>query len=88
MQQKFEIDQLKVSDFFSLERIATNMLGIFASLLGLRFDSTPAENLAGDVIWHDTVRGLSVWDTKDNKFIGYLILTYCGGRINIGATKV
>ena len=48
------------------------MLAIFASLLGLRFDSIPAERLTEDVIWHDTVRGFSVWDTKDDCFVGYL----------------
>lgn len=72
VEREFEIDQLKISEFFPLERTATNMLDIFASLLGLRFDSIPAERLTGDVIWHDTVRGFSVWDTKDDEFIGYL----------------
>ncbi|KGO65618.1 Peptidase M3A/M3B [Penicillium expansum] len=72
VQREFEIDQLKISEFFPLERTATNMLGIFASLLGLRFDSIPEERLAGDFIWHDTVRGFSVWDTRDDGFIGYL----------------
>ncbi|KAJ9489491.1 hypothetical protein VN97_g3802 [Penicillium thymicola] len=72
VQREFEIDQLKISEFFPLERTATNMLDIFASLLGLRFDSIPAERLTGDVVWHDTVRGFSVWDTKDDCFVGYL----------------
>ncbi|KAJ5508103.1 Peptidase M3A/M3B [Penicillium freii] len=72
VQREFEIDQLKISEFFPLERTATNMLAIFASLLGLRFDSIPAERLTEDVIWHDTVRGFSVWDTKDDCFVGYL----------------
>lgn len=72
VQREFEIDQLKISEYFPLERTATNMLGIFSSLLGLRFDSIPAERLTGDVVWHDTVRGFSVYDTKDDGFIGYL----------------
>ncbi|KAJ5943769.1 Peptidase M3A/M3B [Penicillium verrucosum] len=72
VQREFQIDQLKISEFFPLERTATNMLAIFASLLGLRFDSIPAERLTEDFIWHDTVRGFSVWDTKDDCFVGYL----------------
>lgn len=72
VQREFEVDQLKISEFFPLERTATNMLGIFASLLNLRFDSIPSEKLTRDVVWHDTVRVFSVWDTKEDAFVGYL----------------
>ncbi|PYH92188.1 zincin [Aspergillus ellipticus CBS 707.79] len=83
VQQDFAVDQLKISEFFPLEQTATKMLGIFASLLNLRFDPVPTENTK-DVIWHDSVRVFSVWDsTKDDpggtknsttadNFIGYL----------------
>ncbi|KAJ5168825.1 Peptidase M3A/M3B [Penicillium canariense] len=74
VKQEFDIDHLKISEFFPLERIATGMLGIFASLLGLRFDPIPAENLTAGVIWHDTVQVYSVWDASDDRFIGYLYL--------------
>jgi Zn-dependent oligopeptidase len=72
VQHEFEVDQLKISEFFPLERTATNMIGIFASLLNLRFDSIPSEKLTRDVVWHDTVRVFSVWDTKEDAFIRYL----------------
>ncbi|KAJ5636993.1 peptidase family M3 [Penicillium lividum] len=72
VQEEFEIDQHEISEFFPLEQTAIGMLGIFTSLLGLRFDSIPTDTLTGDLIWHDTVRGFSVWDINDNGFIGYL----------------
>lgn len=74
VEQEFEIDQLKIAEFFPLEKTATNMLDIFASLLGLRFDPISSDMLSEDVIWHDTVRAFSVWDTKNDDFIGYLYL--------------
>ncbi|KAJ5776809.1 peptidase family M3 [Penicillium odoratum] len=72
VQEEFEVDQHKVSEFFPLEQTAIGMLGIFTSLLGLRFDPIPTDILTGDLIWHDTVQGFSVWDMSDNGFIGYL----------------
>ncbi|KAJ6011132.1 peptidase family M3 [Penicillium sp. IBT 35674x] len=72
LQQEFEVDQLKISEFFPLESTATHMLDIFASVLGLRFDPIPEEHLTQDVIWHDTVKCFSVWDEKDDGFIGHL----------------
>ncbi|RAL00758.1 M3 family metallopeptidase [Aspergillus ibericus CBS 121593] len=72
MEQEFDVDHAKISEFFPLEQTATGMLGIFASLLHLRFDPIPTESLPDNVIWHDTVRVFSVWDGKDGGFIGYL----------------
>ncbi|KAB8232001.1 M3 family metallopeptidase [Aspergillus alliaceus] len=72
VEQEFDIDQTTISEFFPLERTATGMLDIFSSLLELRFEPVPTENLNEDVIWHDTVRVFSVWDTKCGGFIGYL----------------
>lgn len=48
------------------------MLGIFASVLGLRFDRIPTEELGEELIWHETVRVFAVWDANDGSFIGYL----------------
>jgi len=72
IQQESEVDQLKISEFFPLERTATQMLDIFASVLCLRFDPIQAEDLTSDIIWHDTVKCFSVWDVKDDEFVGYL----------------
>lgn len=72
LQEDFEVDQLKISEFFPLQSTATRMLDIFSSVLGLRFDPIPAEQLTQDVIWHNTVECFSVWDAKDEGFIGYL----------------
>ncbi|EAW06438.1 uncharacterized protein ACLA_081260 [Aspergillus clavatus NRRL 1] len=36
--EEFDIDHQKISEFFPLEKTATGMLDLFASLLGLRFD--------------------------------------------------
>ncbi|KAF4231723.1 hypothetical protein CNMCM6805_010312 [Aspergillus fumigatiaffinis] len=81
VQHEFEVDQLKISEFFPLERTATNMLGLFASLLNLRFDSIPSEKLTRDVVWHDTVRVFSVWDTKEDAFIGTKYTRFHGYRL-------
>lgn len=71
VEQEFEIDQLKIAEFFPLDETATSMLDIFASLFGLRFDPIPDDMLGQDVIWHDSVRAFCVWDTNDGEFIGY-----------------
>lgn len=72
MEQEFELDHLKIAEFFPLEKTATGMLDVFASLFGLRFNPISPDLLTEDVIWHDSVQAFSVWDTEDNEFVGYL----------------
>lgn len=72
VEQDFEIDKEKIAEYFPLDTTATKMLDLFGSWLGVRFDAIPDDMLTEDVIWHDTVRAFSVWDTKDGGFVGYL----------------
>jgi metallopeptidase MepB len=72
VEQGFEIDKEKIAEYFPLETTTTKMLDVFGSWLGLRFDPIPDDMLNDDVVWHDTIRTFSVWDTKDGGFIGYL----------------
>jgi metallopeptidase MepB len=74
VEQGLKIDQLKIAEFFPLEQTTSNMLNVFASLFCLRFDSVPDDILTEDIIWHDSVRVFSVWDSRDSEFIGYLYL--------------
>ncbi|KAJ5708877.1 peptidase family M3 [Penicillium malachiteum] len=73
LQEEFEIDQLKISEFFPLENTAVKMLGIFASFLGLRFDS-----------YKPSLFGLRV---IRNSLVTYTSICY-GEKTNIVATNV
>lgn len=72
MEQDFDIDKEKIAEYFPLETTSTKMLDLFGAWLGLRFDSVPNDMLTDDVVWHDTVRAFSVWNTEDGEFVGYL----------------
>lgn len=72
VEQDTEIDKEKIAEYFPLDMTATKMLGIFGSWLGIRFVPIPDDMLTDDVIWHDSIRAFSVWDTKDGGFVGYL----------------
>lgn len=72
VEQDFDIDKEKIAEYFPLETTSTKMLDLFGAWLGLRFDSVPNDMLTDDVVWHDTVRAFSVWNTEDGEFVGYL----------------
>ena len=74
MEEKLQIDQSKISEYFPLENTAIALLGVFASCLGLRFDPIPVDELGENVIWHADVQVISVWESEDkgSGFIGYL----------------
>jgi metallopeptidase MepB len=72
VEQDFEMDKEKIAEYFPLDTTATKMLDLFGSWLGIRFDLIPDDMLTEDVIWHDTIRAFSVWDTEDGGFVGYL----------------
>ncbi|PYI05624.1 zincin [Aspergillus sclerotiicarbonarius CBS 121057] len=69
VEKEFHIDHVQISEFFPLESTAAAMLEIFASLLGLRFESIAAQP---DQLWHESVQAFSVWDEHTSEFIGYL----------------
>ncbi|KAI4596305.1 hypothetical protein KJ359_005434 [Pestalotiopsis sp. 9143b] len=66
------VDHATISEYFPVEPTARAMLGVFASLLGIRFD--PVQDVDAANIWHDSVQVFSVWDGPgtDADFIGYL----------------
>lgn len=70
VEEEVAVDQLQLSEFYPLEQTAIGMLGIFASVLGLQFESVEAEK---ESLWHESIRVFSVWEsTPDKQFIGYL----------------
>lgn len=66
------VDHAAISEYFPVEPTAKAMLGVFASLLGIRFD--PVQDVDAANIWHDSIQVFSVWDGPgtDADFIGYL----------------
>ncbi|RAL04267.1 M3 family metallopeptidase [Aspergillus ibericus CBS 121593] len=69
VEKEFNIDHIHIAEFFPLESTATAMLGIFASLLGLRFDAITADT---GQLWHESVQVFSVWDERTSEFVGHL----------------
>jgi metallopeptidase MepB len=72
LKQEFGIKQAKIAEFFPLESTAAAMLDVFSSLLGVRFDRIPDDQLDGHAIWHESVKVYSVWEADSPEFVGYL----------------
>ncbi|KAH8653866.1 hypothetical protein BX600DRAFT_489382 [Xylariales sp. PMI_506] len=66
------LDEQKILEFFPLEPTITAMLGLFWSLLTLRFVLIPSEELDNRYIWHDSVQVWEVWDDTCAEFLGFL----------------
>ncbi|KAI1168378.1 Metalloprotease [Nemania serpens] len=84
VEQEYNIDEVKISEYFPLQSTVQGMLGIFETLFGLVFvelDQAERQRLsptgkAEDVTWHEDVIVFSVWDdaSEGNGFVGYLYL--------------
>lgn len=72
VEQEFEIDKERIAEYFPLDTTAAKMLDIFGSWFGVRFDPIPDDMCTDDVIWHESIKAYSVYDTKDGEFVGYL----------------
>lgn len=74
LEEEGRVDQDLVAEYFPLRNTVLRMLGIFGSLLQLRFVPLPPGELSGRT-WHEDVEAWSVWDSRDGhtgEFIGYL----------------
>ena len=80
-EQRFSLDQKKISEYFPLEQTLRGMLANFELLLGLRVVdiTTKVAELSTEGrhgLWHEDVRAFQLWDDKaeGGSFLGYLYL--------------
>jgi metallopeptidase MepB len=80
---EYEVDELKVSEYFSLESTVAGMLKIFETVMGfvfIKLDTSELKKLsptgkAEDVLWHPDVIVYSVWnESQGDGFVGYLYM--------------
>lgn len=72
----FQVDHVKISEYFPLSYTVTAMLDLFTSCLQIRFIPVPSEALDG-FRWHEDVEVWSVWDENEatkSGFVGYLYM--------------
>ncbi|KAI1097683.1 Metalloprotease [Jackrogersella minutella] len=84
VEQEYNIDEVKIAEYFPLQSTVRGMLHIFEELFGLVFvelDPDDRKRLspthkAEDITWHEDVIVFSVWDdsSEGDKFAGYLYL--------------
>ena len=69
--KKFAVDNARVSEYFEINHVVSEMLTIFEALFGMEFESMPYLST-----WHESVRPFSVWDSPDEGggFLGYFFL--------------
>ncbi|KAJ6789177.1 hypothetical protein PWT90_03301 [Aphanocladium album] len=83
-QKEYNLDENEVAEYFPLWKTFTGMLEIFEKILGLHFVEldeaakarlSPTGN-AKDIVWHDEVILLSVWndEASGGEFVGYLYI--------------
>jgi metallopeptidase MepB len=86
-EQKYNIDQLKVAEYFPLHKTISGMLRLFGHLFGLIFieikdeedrRSVSPTGKTADIFWDESVVLYTVWDDDtqgtNNAFVGYLYL--------------
>ncbi|KAI0847537.1 Metalloprotease [Daldinia vernicosa] len=84
VEQEYNIDEVKIAEYFPLQSTVRAMLHIFEELFGLAFvELDPSERKrlsptgkAEDIAWHEDVILFSVWDdsSEGDGFVGYLYL--------------
>ncbi len=67
LKEKYEVDNLKVKEYFETSNVLKGLLAITEKLFGIRFEEQKKPN-----VWHEEVRCLEVWE--DKKLIGYVYL--------------
>ena len=82
VEQEYQVDQEKISEFFPIQTTLAGMLQIFEQLLGLMFVEVVGDDRAAispsgkgdDIVWHPDVQIFSVWDDEGEGggFVGYL----------------
>ncbi|QIX00946.1 hypothetical protein AMS68_006463 [Peltaster fructicola] len=84
LEQDYQLDQNRISEYFPIQTTISGMLRIFEELFGLHFvevtgadrDALSPSGKGGDIVWHADVQIFSVWDddSEGNGFVGYLYL--------------
>lgn len=84
LEQKYQVDENAVAEYFPTNLSFNGMLTIFEKIFGLKFVQLDEEHRAKfsptgkaeDVIWHEDVFMYSVWenDERGGGFVGYLYL--------------
>ncbi|CZR49474.1 uncharacterized protein FPRO_15834 [Fusarium proliferatum ET1] len=72
LEERLQIDHMRISEYFPLEHAAEAMLGVMSSLLGLQFNETKKAELGAEYFWHESVRAFAVWEENYTNFVGYL----------------
>ncbi|XP_068207968.1 thimet oligopeptidase-like isoform X1 [Palaemon carinicauda] len=65
----YAVDQNEVRQYFPLEKVTSGLLGIYQTLLGLKFTQEPDADT-----WHDDVKLYRVNDAKTDEKMGYFFL--------------
>lgn len=83
-ESEYNVDEIKISQYFSVDSTFDGMLKIFEEIFGLAFVELKTEDRARlsptgkaeDIAWHDEVRIYSVWDDEaaGGAFNGYLYI--------------
>lgn len=82
IETEYAVDQVKVSEYFPLDRTITSMLHIFESLFSMHFVQLSAADLAElspsgnaeEMTWHEDVIAFAVWEGDNSGFVGYLYM--------------
>ena len=82
VETQYAVDQVKVSEYFPLDRTLTAMLGIFESLFSMHFVQLSDADLAAlspssnaeEMTWHEDVIAFAVWEGDGSGFVGYLYM--------------
>lgn len=73
LEQDYNVDDLKISEFFPLNSTINGMLSIYETIFKLKF--IESKNFSS---WHEDVKQFQVWKTDDNlktdNFVGYIYL--------------
>lgn len=69
--QNFAVDDVKISEYFEVNHVTSEMLKVFEELFGMEF--VPMPDLG---TWHKSVSPFAVWDSvaEGGGFLGYLFL--------------
>lgn len=84
LEQDYQLDQQKISEYFPLSSTIEGMFKIFEEIMGLTFVEVTGEDRnklaptgkGNDLVWHQDVQIFSVWDDEGqgSGFVGYLYL--------------
>lgn len=83
-EKQYNIDEIKISQYFPIDTTFKGMLKIFEDILGLAFVELKEEDRkrisptgkAEDIVWHKDVHLYSVWNDEKggSRFVGYLYI--------------